>query len=255
MDWPKSYNFQIYLFGLEKALVGGYAYVYKCEDTLDSNNIYALKYVFCQEISRLEVLKKEANYFSVLKHENIVQMIASKIEESDLAGFFLFEICPSSAISLIIKRSLTQKEIAIFFHSLCKAVSYMHSFNPPVFHRDLKPENLLVNSQGIVKLCDFGSATNIQYKDLPLEKIPMAEDDIMRNTSLPYCAPEMLDLYRNFLVGAPPDIWAIGCTLYKLIAREDLFSSEEKLAILNGRISFKISVDQPFKQIILDFTN
>lgn len=35
----------------------------------------------------------------------------------------------------------------------------MHSLPEPIIHRDLKIENLLISNDGIIKLCDFGSAT------------------------------------------------------------------------------------------------
>lgn len=49
--------------------------------------------------------------------------------------------------------------ICRIFYQTCKAVAHMHSLQEPIIHRDLKIENLLISADGLIKLCDFGSAT------------------------------------------------------------------------------------------------
>ena len=39
----------------------------------------------------------------------------------------------------------------------------MHSKN--IIHRDIKPSNILINSAGVVKICDFGLAISLDDKD------------------------------------------------------------------------------------------
>lgn len=46
--------------------------------------------------------------------------------------------------------------------SLIYALQYLHSQDIPIVHRDIKPENILLNDQGILKLCDFGYSTYIE---------------------------------------------------------------------------------------------
>lgn len=49
--------------------------------------------------------------------------------------------------------------ITKIFYQTCLAVAHMHSQQPKIIHRDLKIDNLLLSADGLIKLCDFGSAT------------------------------------------------------------------------------------------------
>ena len=96
-----------------------------------------------------------------------------------------------------------------------------------ICHRDLKPENILVSEQGVIKICDFGSAKIL--------------NDDSKNTpyivSRYYRAPELilaLSDYTNKI-----DVWAIGCIIAELITLRPLFPGKtegsqiiEQIAIL-----------------------
>ena len=60
--------------------------------------------------------------------------------------------------------SFSREQVLGVFNQMCLAVDHMHSQKPPIIHRDLKVENFLLAKGGIIKLCDFGSATTTTYE-------------------------------------------------------------------------------------------
>ncbi|OHT02421.1 AGC family protein kinase [Tritrichomonas foetus] len=233
----------------EKIGEGGYAIVYRCVD--QQNHEYALKSVNCLSYDRYEQFKQEANVLKAIRpHPNIVRLFAVDFIESKLMINFLFELCPSSAIAMMSQRLLTKNEIIIFFNAIVSATDYLHSQSPPIIHRDLKPENLLVGSDGTPKLCDFGSATQKIYQNIDFSQIDLIKDDIDKNTTPNYRAPEMIDFYSGHSIGPQADIWALGCTLYKLMFRDDLYKIEDTLAILQARVNLPGDVDSTLSAIL-----
>lgn len=96
-------------------------------------------------------------------------------------------------------------------NQLISAIQYCHSLN--IIHCDIKPKNLLIDKQGDLQVCDFGSAKickqNINFEDTHI-------------TTLEYSAPELLSECPTY--DHKIDYWSIGCLLYKLLHGYNLFS-------------------------------
>ena len=68
----------------------------------------------------------------------------------------------------------------------------------------------MFDSQGYVKLCDFGSATTEIFRpndDWSALKRSTLEEEMVRYTTPMYRAPELLDTYQNYPIGPSQDIW------------------------------------------------
>ncbi len=100
-------------------------------------------------------------------------------------------------------------------------MKYLHSAN--IIHRDLKPGNLLVNSNCLLRICDFGFARAIE----PNHKTAMTQEVVTQY----YRAPELLAGCKHYDTAI--DMWAIGCILAELLGRRILFKAIDKLSQLD----------------------
>ncbi|XVF36545.1 hypothetical protein REPUB_Repub19eG0066900 [Reevesia pubescens] len=100
---------------------------------------------------------------------------------------------------------LSEAEARRYFQQLIDGVEFCHSKG--VYHRDLKPENLLLDSQGNLKISDFG-----------LSALPEQGVSLLRTTcgTPNYVAPEVLG-HKGY-DGAVADVWSCGVILYVLMA-------------------------------------
>lgn len=129
-------------------------------------------------------------------------------------------------------------QVLQIFYQICNSVQYLHTQDPPIIHRDLKLENFIISTNYQIKLCDFGSATiTIFHPDntWSVNKRNLIEDEIAKQTTPMYRAPEMLDLYNNYKIDTQADIWALGCVLFVLCFNKHPFEDAAKLRIINGK--------------------
>uniref|UniRef100_A0A0N4ZC75 non-specific serine/threonine protein kinase n=1 Tax=Parastrongyloides trichosuri TaxID=131310 RepID=A0A0N4ZC75_PARTI len=234
----------------KKIAEGGFAIVYLVHDK--SHKYYALKrQLIRDDNAKLESCKREANILKTFSgHKNIAKYVTHLITQNKagISEYMLLTSYYSSSVFQLmnerLKNSQTLRLTEIFniFEDICKAVYALHTADPPIIHRDLKIENILIDNSNrnqqrpIYVLCDFGSCT----KELLSPKthgLNYVIEEIEKNTTLSYRAPEMIDLYEDDPIGLPSDIWALGVLLYKLCYFQLPFA-ESSLAIQNGHFSF-----------------
>jgi WD40 repeat protein/serine/threonine protein kinase len=100
-----------------------------------------------------------------------------------------------------------------------EALAYAHGQG--TLHRDIKPSNLLLDTQGIVWVADFGLAKASDSEDLT------HTGDVVG--TLRYMAPERFQGKAD----ARSDIYALGLTLYELLTLRPAFDESERDKLLN----------------------
>lgn len=126
-----------------------------------------------------------------------------------------------------------------------KALAHLHSQN--INHRDIKVENFLIGTDGLLKLCDFGSATlDSHAPDITwsTQQRNNLEELLQKFTTPMYRAPEQLDTWNNFPIGVKTDVWALGCILFCMCYKKHPFEDAAKLRIING--NYTIPSDSRF---------
>lgn len=241
-----------------KIAEGGFALVFVAQD-VSSGKEYALKRLLANDEEKNKAVVQEIRLLKKLTgHPNIVQFIAAASIGKEESGhgqseyLLLMELCTGGQVVDLLnlrEEPLPMPAVLQIFYQTCRAVQHLHKQNPPIIHRDLKVENLLISSQGMIKLCDFGSATTeAHYPDQSWSAMrrSLVEDEITKNTTPMYRTPEMLDLYQNFPINEALDIWALGCVLYMLCYRTHPYEDSAKLRIINANYTLPEN-DQEFE--------
>lgn len=157
---------------------------------------------------------------SSLRHTNIIEALDLFQDAKGDYSEVLEYCCGGDLYTLIIAAGkLEALESDCFFKQLIRGVSFMHEMG--VCHRDLKPENLLLTSDGLLKITDFGNS----------ECFKMAwETDIHLSEgvcgSSPYIAPE--EYTQNEFDPRAVDMWACGVIYMAMRTGRQLWSTTQK---------------------------
>uniref|UniRef100_A0A8D2JCJ6 mitogen-activated protein kinase n=1 Tax=Varanus komodoensis TaxID=61221 RepID=A0A8D2JCJ6_VARKO len=137
-------------------------------------------------------------------------------------SYVITELMQSDLHKVIVSpQPLSADHIKVFLYQILRGLKYLHSAG--VLHRDIKPGNLLVNSNCVLKICDFGLAR----VEEPDESQHMTQEVVTQY----YRAPEILMGSRHY--GRPIDIWSVGCIFAELLGRRILFQAQSPIQQLD----------------------
>lgn len=198
---------------------GGMGEVYLAEDTRLGRKI-ALK-LLPSELTNdeLRVLRfqQEARTASALNHPNILTIF--DIGEVESAHFIATEFVKGETLRDTMSSGTMsiQKALNIVIQ-VASALGAAHEVG--VVHRDIKPENIMVRTDGLVKVLDFGIAKLTQRtatggsSEMGLLPLVNTEPGMIMGTPK-YMSPEQV---RALDVDERTDIFSLGVVLYEMIA-------------------------------------
>lgn len=204
---------------------GGMGIVFEATDRLNRVNV-ALKQVFVNAPHAVRLNSNEIDYrialahefetMASLRHPNIISVLDYGFDDDQQPYYTMELLVEAKKISLYAQPLELSAKVA-FLVQLLQALTYLHRRG--VFHRDVKPDNVLVTSDGLVKVLDFGLA------------LVKNEADPTQNATgtLAYMAPETL---QGLPATQATDLYAVGVIAYEMIVGKHPFNVKD----INGLI-------------------
>jgi tetratricopeptide (TPR) repeat protein/predicted Ser/Thr protein kinase len=171
-------------------------------DTDEFSQRVAIKLVRGGE-ALVQRFRQERQILASLEHPNVTRLIDGGTT-SDGLPYLVMEYVEGTPIDQFVRGLPTNAKLQLFLQ-LCEAVQYAH--RSLVIHRDLKPANVLVTSDGVVKLLDFGIAT--------LQRETAHGDGTSTRVMTPqYASPEQI---LGRAVTTASDVYSLGVLLYEIL--------------------------------------
>ena len=150
--------------------------------------------------------RNEMQILADLNHPNVARLLDGG-ETADGVPYLVMEYVEGRPLDAFCEeQQLAIEDRLQLFATVCTAVQYAHQHL--VIHRDIKPSNILVTSEGLPKLVDFGIAKLLDQDraNVTATALPFMTPD--------YASPEQV---RGEAVTTATDIYSLGVVLFELL--------------------------------------
>lgn len=200
---------------------GAYGIVWRAIDKKTRETV-ALKKIFdaFQNATDAQRTFREIMFLQELsQHENIIHLMNVHKAENDRDIYLVFEYMETDLHAVIRANILEEIHKQYIVYQLLKSLKYMHTGS--VVHRDIKPSNILLNSECLVKLADFGLARSM---NAAAASAAVFTEYIATRW---YRAPEILLGSTKYTKAV--DMWSVGCILGELLGGKPMFPGTSTL--------------------------
>ncbi len=205
---------------------------------------------------------REAKLVADLVHVNIVQIY--HLDQIEDLYYISMELVRGITLKDFIKRHLLKNrqipyELSAFIITkVARALEYAHTKKDQngnclnVVHRDVCPKNIMISSEGVVKLADFGIA---KAQNMMLDR-----DEEFLMGKAPYMSPEQAEFEET---DGRSDLFSLGVVFYELLTQDRLFDGPETDVVLQRVLEEKIppprqeagDIPERLNQIVMKLLN
>lgn len=182
-----------------------------------------------------ESFRREARALSELKHEHIVRILESGLDDETGEHFVVMEWLQSDFQTVLNEHAERQVSWEDYYAKLGRpilsALAYAHSKS--VVHRDIKPSNIMIGKDGELRICDFGISK--------LRNFINPGVTLSHFASMPYAPPEMDDGSYSY----SRDVFGFAAFSVAMFSNSQLKTHADLHRALEG-----LSIDEPVKRCL-----
>ncbi|HKD72818.1 MAG TPA: serine/threonine-protein kinase, partial [Candidatus Acidoferrum sp.] len=205
--------------------VGGMGKVYKVRNVI-SDRVEAMK-ILLPDLSSNQGLAdrflREIRLLATLNHPNIAALRTALTHGNQLVMIMEF-VEGETLANRLARAPLSTAEAVNYAGQILSALSYAHKQN--IIHRDIKPANMMLTSEGVVKLMDFGIARSSTDGSLTSSGTTLG--------SLNYMPPEQV---RGEAADARSDIYSFGVSLYEMLTGRLPFRGDSQYSLMTAHLN------------------
>lgn len=222
----------------------GMSSVYLASDS-NLNKQWCLK-----EIRKSQSGKDMVEYYSLLQEADIMKGLnhpsiprITSIERSGDSVFIIMDYVDGISVKswLLRKGKIKQDVVVAWMKQLTSVMIYLHNRKEPIFYRDMKPDNVMIQSDGNIKLLDFGISLVLKEKGSIIKQALGTPG---------YAAPEQSK--KGLPCDLRSDIYSMGMTMYYMLTGlnpNQLYVAEEPIRpIREIDSSISIGLEKIFKK-------
>ena len=211
---------------LEKIGSGGMAIVFRGRDEKLQRyvTVKILREEFIGDEEFIARFRSEALAAARLSHPNIVRVY--DVGQDGTIYFIVMEYIHGDTLKEAIKEKApfdTKSTVNVALQ-IASAISHAHKNH--IVHRDIKPQNILVGTDGIVKVTDFGIARAANGATMATSTTAMG--------SVHYFSPEQA---RGGYVDEKSDIYSLGITMFEMVTGQLPFQANTSVAVAMKQIN------------------
>jgi eukaryotic-like serine/threonine-protein kinase len=209
---------------------GNFATVYIARD-MENNHIYAIKVMHVELSNDGELIarfQREAHILLNLNDPHVVRIVAEG-DESNM-HYIVMEYVDGQTLKyhMINERQMDPLRALNYARQIAEGLGV--AYRQGVVHRDIKPQNILVNSQDMVKITDFGLARS-------RETVTLTQSNVFMGTAY-YISPEQAESGRS--ADTRSDLYSVAAVLFEMLAGYPPYQGETAVDIVIKHINDKI---------------